>query len=511
MIMAAAAAKRPTARHHCRPSIAITLAIIISIVFSLCSFPKCVVGLSTSAFSFSRPSLLTRSSHPLHPSGRYRYSPSRTTLLYGQTSGNNSFDISKPTFDLLSFRLIRSDALLRYNSLNQSEPLRINLYLLATVTLLGYPLWCESVTGDVATTISIVGSTLSGFGSAALFWRERARRSNQLNRMEKEMNAEDLEVRIPVNTAISSARPTSRLKDLRSKRRILAIRGSREQLSGLVWDTLCVLRRRLVQSKTLVVLVPTDGSQKEDWGWDTNQLGNNALWLADPLNVDGEGGWISYFSELLASNNDALAWFALNFKGRSIASALGEAPRLLELLGQQLQPMELLDETDAAEFPEDNQVAAQILECQKKFYGILTDSSINNEMKAVFTTRPADEVNEVVNGGGRIDGWDLCLEPGARPTGMVIASSDVWVASDSLAYSTCVEFPPNAGVDGATLLAVQRWGREMPGDEEWKLELHQTIPWSVGSSAGGTLRCDCRGCVALARTQEKRTFGGLIG
>lgn len=94
---------------------------------------------------------------------------------------------------------------------------------------------------------------------------------------------------------------------------------------------------------------------------------------------------------------------------------------------------------------------------------------------------------------------------------MVISGSDVYISSETLAYSTCIEFPQNAGMDGATLLAVQRWGRENAEGKEWKLELHQTIPWSSGSRAGGTLRCDCRGCVALARTPDQRTFGGLIG
>lgn len=273
-----------------------------------------------------------------------------------------------------------------------------------------------------------------------------------------------------------------------------------------------------MQSQTLVVLVPTDGSKKEDWGWDTKKLGS-ALWSAEALNVDGEGGWIDYFSDLLgnddgggsSNNDDELAWFALNFKGRSIASGLGEAPRVLELLGQQLQPMELLDDTDEAELLEDGSAAKQVLDCQKKFYSVLTDSSDENEMQPIFTTHSADEVNEVVEGGGRIDDWKKCLEPDARPAGMVISGSDAWVASDTLAYSTCIEFPSNAGVAGATLLAVQRWGRETGEDGEWKLELHQTIPWSAGMSAGGTLRCDCRGCVALARGQDKRTFGGLIG
>ena len=210
------------------------------------------------------------------------------------------------------------------------------------------------------------------------------------------------------------------------------------------------------------------------------------------------------------NNNDKLAWFALNFKGRSIASGLDESPRLLELLGQQLQPMDLLDETDEAELLENVPVAKQILECQKNFYNVLTDSSDKDDMQPIFNKSPAKEVEEVIEGGGRIDGWDKCLEPGARPAGMVISGSDVWVASDIQAYSTCIEFPPNAGIDGATLLAMQRWGREKK-DDDWKLELHQTIPWSPGTRAGGTLRCDCRGCVALASAQDRRTFGGIIG
>ncbi len=63
--------------------------------------------------------------------------------------------------------------------------------------------------------------------------------------MEKELNAERLEVVFPVNMAISSARSTARLRDLRSKHRIPAIRSTGKQLSaGLGWEMLCVLRRR---------------------------------------------------------------------------------------------------------------------------------------------------------------------------------------------------------------------------------------------------------------------------
>lgn len=444
--------------------------------------------------------------------------PTKTRLYYDSgNSNNNQFDISKPTFDLLSFRLVRSDALLRYNSLNQSEPLRINLFLLMTVTLLGFPLWCESVTGELPTNLSALGACAAGVGCASLFNRERSRRSNQLNRMEKELNAERLEVKLPVSKAISSTRPTVQLKELRGKRRIVAIRGNKQQLTEIM-NMLCSLRRRFVQSQTLMVLVPTDGSKKEEWGWDDSQM-RETMWLADASNTEQ---FLEYFRDLLGNNpdddnkavvsnhDDDLTWFALNFKGRSIASGIGEAPKILELMGQQLQPIELIDETDPAVIPDDLPVATQILECQKKFYNVLTSCSEKEAMEAVFTDSKIQEVSEVIEAGGRIDGWDECLKPDARPRNMVIADQDVFISSPTLAYSTCVEFPPNAGIVGATLLAKQRWVRKS-ADDEWKLELHQTIPWSTATKAGGTLRCDCRGCVALTRSQEKRTFGGIIG
>jgi len=458
--------------------------------------------LLASSNAFTSPQTLSSSTNA---AARISSTKPTTTRLYA-----NQFDITKPTFDLLSFRQIRSDALLRYNSLNQSEPLRINLFLLLTVSLLGYPLWCESVTGELPTALSSVGAAAAGVGCGALFNRERSRRSNQLNRMEKELNAESLEVKLPVNKAITSMRPTATLKQLKSKRRIVALRGNKDQFTE-VMDMLCSLRRRFVQSQTLLVLVPTDGSTKEEWGWDDKQMGDS-LWLADATNI---GQFLDYFQELLGSdervsNDNELAWFALNFKGRSIASGLGEAPKILELMGQQLQPMELIDDTDAAVVPADMPVANEILECQKKFYNVLTSTGDLEAMKAIFTDGKMQEVNEVIGAGGRIDGWFECLKPDARPANMVIADQDIFVSSPTLAYSTCVEFPPNAGIDGATLLASQRWVRETANDE-WKLELHQTIPWAAGTRAGGTLRCDCRGCVALTSSQEKRTFGGLIG
>ena len=322
-----------------------------------------------------------------------KYSVS-TSQLYNNRP-ENQFDISKPTFDLLSFRLIRSDALLRYNSLNQSEPLRINLFLLATISFLGYPLWCESVTGDVPSATSSIGAAGVGIACGALFWRERSRRSNQLKRMEKELNAGGLSVTLPVNTAITSVRPEVRLVDLRSKRRVVAIRGSKEQLqSSGVLDALFMLRRRLIQSQTLVVLIPTDGTNsKDELGLNDYQLGD-ALWLANPSNLDE---WEGYFSELVDNPAGGLAWFALNFNGRSIASGINEAPRLLELMGQQLQPMVILDESDDVELVEGEKlaIAKEIVEKQRHFYNILTDSEDQSKMQSVYSEKLSEEVNEV--------------------------------------------------------------------------------------------------------------------
>ena len=67
---------------------------------------------------------------------------------------------------------------------------------------------------------------------------------------------------------------------------------------------------------------------------------------------------------------------------------MGEAPHVLELMGQHLQPMELLDKTDEAELFEDVPAVRQILEYQKKFYSILIDSIYETEMQKKFTSCP---------------------------------------------------------------------------------------------------------------------------
>lgn len=420
---------------------------------------------------------------------------------------SSNFDLSRPTFDLFTLRNIRGDALLQYNSLNQSEPLRINLYLLLAFALLALPSLSEAVLGENLSLPGTAASVLGSVGSFALFFRECSRRSRQLERIEKEMNAEFLTVRLP-NNRFAERRfgQTVQLKQLRGKKRIIALCGNKEQLRDALVQVR-VFRNRLFQAAAIVIPVPMDGSNASDWGLSNEEM-MSTQFLAE---VDNVNEWENYFNALQQSDDDSkgsnndLAWFGLNNNGRSFASGAGDPPRLVEVLGQNLRPVEILLEADEA--VKSTSADEDVLAAQEKFYAALTSGDLA-AMESVFTKEQAPEVSEVISGGGRIDNWKICLEDGARPEGMQISGEDCLKVSPDMAYTTAVEFPSNAGIDSATLLAVQKWEKE---DDDWKLSLHQTIPWSPDSKAGGTLRCDCRGCVALTRAKDRRTFGGIVG
>ena len=131
-------------------------------------------------------------------------------------------------------------------------------------------------------------------------------------------------------------------------------------------------------------------------------------------------------------------------------------------------------------------------------------------------------MTSVVREGGRLDPWTFCLADGNRPAGLVAFDPDATVVQEEgegklVAWSTCIERPGGAGIGEGTLLATQKWerggggggGEGEGGGEGWRLALHSTIPYTSGSSAGGLLRCDSRGCVALLATRERSTSGGL--
>ena len=341
-----------------------------------------------------------------------------------------------------------------------------------------------------------LGAVAAGIACTALFFRECQQRSRQLYRLEKELKALSLQIRLP--TSLLADQPFENSASIRELQRasgirVLALTGTASQLEEAL-EELQVLGRRLTQANAFVVVVSSDGSTRKDWGLhETERL----TWLAEPGNCDE---WRQYFDDL-SKNSAEFKWFGLSSSGRSFGSGRGASAVWLQLLGQHLRPTVILDDSDGSS--QDDKMG--VMERQSLFYKALTEGNVS-DMASVCAKQEAEEVSKVILAGGRLDTWDSCLMEGNRPAGMKVADADITIVSDKVAYSTIIEFPAN--IDGATLLAVQQWIKE---NGEWKLTKHQTIPWTDLSAAGGTLICDCRGCVSLTRGPDRRTFGGLIG
>ena len=92
---------------------------------------------------------------------------------------------------------MQGNAFLRYNTLNQSEPLRINLYLLLMLTIFLYPAGSNAITGEFPTAIGTAALALGGTFGLYWFLREFGWRSDKIYRMEKELNTEFMAVHIP--------------------------------------------------------------------------------------------------------------------------------------------------------------------------------------------------------------------------------------------------------------------------------------------------------------------------
>jgi hypothetical protein len=300
----------------------------------------------------------------------------------------NQFDLTKPVFDMFALRSIRGDALLRYNTLNQSEPLRINLFGLSAFALFSAPLVREAVGGEPMGVAGYAASTLAGLASVGLFVRECGKRSKQLARIEKELNAENMQVRLPSNALanIPYGRPESllTLKRSSSPPRIIAVCGTASQLEETLMS-LRVFGKRLKQSSTFVVVVPVDDSKRSDWGIRKGTY----PWLAEAYDIEE---WKAYFDQLLEGSNE-FRWFGLNSNGRSFGSGSGESPQWLQVLGQYLRPTEMLDEQDANVSSTDKEEAS-IVECQKKFYTALTTGD-QEVITALFSPEQSSLVSEV--------------------------------------------------------------------------------------------------------------------
>ena len=254
-------------------------------------------------------------------------------LSYGRPSNENDaagFSFSGQQFDLLSLRSFRRDTILQYDATNQSEPLRIALTLFGVLFSLSVPaLSSELRIGDALTADvgAAIGTCISGY----LFLRNRGARTARMAKIDKEYALGDLR-------ATYRGMRTSYLRELRGKRRVVAVVGSRDVVDGAIAEAR-VYRRRLTAAEAVVVPVYTDAAAA---GADSAALVGEAeskyLWAAaDP------SAWQSYFSELLEArgmggSGDQGAWLGLNVKGRAFGSALG-MPRWDELLGTALQPV----------------------------------------------------------------------------------------------------------------------------------------------------------------------------
>lgn len=411
--------------------------------------------------------------------------------------GMQQFDISKPVFDLYAFRSIRGDALTKYNSLNQSEPLRINLSALCCLIFLSLPTLTSEVNGVPLTLPQTGISVLVAIVSAASFVRECQKRSRQLTRMEKELFALDLQVRPPAS--LLADRPFGDAVSIRSIQeygggpRILALYSETADTMERVLNDLRVIGKRLVQAEVLVVPIIKQGkipSERNEW-------------LAT---AEYPKEWMEYFQSL-ASEEDALfKWFGLSSTGRSFGSGAGEPPSWLQLMGQHLRPLDIVDPEDSVDSTMGTEDSKAILQLQRQFYDALTNGKLE-QLESVFANDTTKEVTDVLAQGGRLDSWKFCLEDDARPKGMKVGNTDVTVESTTCVFSTAIEFPVTDGLADARLLALQEWKRA-DTDHEWKLVKHQTIPWSVDVPAAGTLICDCRGCVSLVRGNQRKRFGG---
>ena len=428
------------------------------------------------------------------------FNPSTTELHMQQ------YDISKPVFDLYAFRSVRGDALAKYNSLNQSEPLRINLFGLCILVFLSIPTLSSDFNGGPLTIPQTSLAVLGAIGSAFLFAQECQKRSKQLTRLEKELFARDLQLRPPssllADRPYGNAMSIQQLQEYGGGPRILALYSASVNEMENVLADLRVYGKRLKQANVLVVPIVKQAQLPTA----------RTEWLATPENPNE---WLSYF-ESLSSDSDVVPaptfkWFGLSSTGRSFGSGTGYPPSWLQLLGQHLRPLDIMDAQDDAvseSIPEDTRaVVAQ----QRVFYDALTNGKLE-QLENVFVEGTTQHVTDVMNQGGRLDSWRFCLEDGARPEGMKIGNTDVVIDdSKARAFSTCIEYPVADGLTDARLLAVQEWVRKDGASSEWRMVQHQTIPWSTDVTAAGTLICDCRGCVSLVRANPKRTFGGLIG
>ena len=459
---------------------------------------SCEVGLAFAPPRLQRPIILRRSSPARRGLGVFGSSSSHPPTPYSSTS-LPSYSFNKSSFDVLSLITVSERTLLQYNSTNQSEPLRIYLYLTLSVLLLFSGALGSALDVSVGPAAEAASRAL-GMGAAGLFVREAGFRRRQLKRIELEQSARALP--ITVGGRLGGVRETS-VGGLDGDKRVLVVRGNGEELRE-VEEVARALASRWRTAGAVLLLCCTDG--KAERGENTF----SAPWLATVPKGKAEGRWDDFFEELLAtggeersdsssSSSSQSCWFGLNTNGRSFGSGLGQ-PDFLTVFGSSLRPTEFLSVPEEAPAPPASEVEAELLEAQSKFYAFLTDSGAPSDAETIFSAGGSPAVADVKRSGGRADPWSACLAPGARPASMSYFDAQAYAPSEDRAYTSNVE-APDPGRPFETLLALQRWRRD-EGGGEWMLETHSTVPWNQESKAGGMLLCDVTGCVALTRGRK---------
>lgn len=390
--------------------------------------------------------------------------------------------LAEPEFDAVSLRQWRRETLVRYNNANQSEPLRIVLFFLLALALLGAVPLADAVGAPPPEPLAAY--VLGGLAAGAGFQDQRNKRTKRLTKIEREAAVGDLEISMKPAAARdfqSGLASTASLRSLRKSARVLAALCPDDESFFALTDEAKALRRRIKMSQTIVLAVRGDGATDADASFVPKRGDDLLKTFGTLLNEDGSWGEFQ-FKEKKA------AWFALSYAGRSVGSGTG-SPDFLELLGSLLPPRDFV-----APLPP-LQGGSGPLDAQKAFYAALTSGDLA-AMRSVLSEGTAPRVSAALDAGARLDPWESQLRDDARPTDLKVGDADEFVNGDR-AFTTCVEETGN----GATLLAFQKWTLE---NDAWRLLSHETIPFAPGSQAGAVLKCDKRGCVALVRQQQGR-------
>lgn len=409
---------------------------------------------------------------------RYGHGTTRVCLAPRMSREENEQKafLRKPEFDLVSLRSWRRETLVRYASANQSEPLRILLWLTLCLALFFSKAIAEAV--GAADPEPIAAYYLGSLASFALLNRERNRRTRQLLRLEREQQVADLEVTLSPNPTLPGAQRTYSLRSLRGKYRFVGVYTSSWADFEAIDRSRRALARRLAASRVLVVAVSPQGSSKR---YELASPGDANQWrTAFAALLQTDTAWGDFDFETREA-----AWFGLAFSGRSVASGTG-IPDLFELLGSVFPPINFLEPNPPLSPPPN-----PLLERQLAFYDVLR-AGTPDDMVALFDqTRLSPAVTQALarDPQVRIDEWSKQLAPNARPVDLSVGDADATIFDDD-AFTTAVE-----EIEGRqTLLALQTWRR---ATDDWLLVSHETVPFAPQTTAAALLRCDKRGCVAF--------------